>query len=396
MRSSNNSEKLDALNKLNVLKEGGQLFLATVFGSALIFFSNIILARIFNPELFGSYRAIVGLFIFLPSLADLGASLSITKYTAEYTDSRANTIIRFFLALRACVFILLLVFLLAFNAEIATHVLGSPEQAPVVMAGIILFGIIYFDVFRFITLGRGNVQLYATTQFVKYGVAGVCSVVFGYLWGVPAAIGGWSIGWLASSLPNITYVVKNGLLKKTKQAAIDIKRMYVTYSVPAYFLAVPEFFNVGVIPLMSLFFSQRLIGYYAFAMIFYQAVILLPNALFQVLLPRFSRMSAQSIASEGGIALKKIYGMYSIIAIPSILLVHILTNPVIQIIDSQYLPGATTFKIMVSYGILLGYLIIYRSYVAGHAKMRKALVTVIIHLGSLLTISYYAISMVAD
>ena len=160
-------------------------------------------------------------------------------------------------------------------------------------------------------------------------------------------------------------------------------------------MIIPGFIGNAIIPILSLFFSQRLIGYYSFAMVFYQGVISIPNALSSVLLPRFSELNGSDNLNEARIKLKRIFLIYTPIVILGIIFCILFSELFLSIIASAYLPGLLIFKTLVCFGLFVGYLLIYRSYLTGLAKLRRLTIIVIFHNISLFILSFIIMKLIS-
>ena len=71
-------------SEFEVIKYSSLIFLANFSGALILFISNIILSRQFGPEIFGNFKTMLSLSLFLPTLIEFGASVTIVKYTAEF------------------------------------------------------------------------------------------------------------------------------------------------------------------------------------------------------------------------------------------------------------------------------------------------------------------------
>ncbi len=377
-----------------IIKSGGMVFSASLVGSVILFIANLLLSKHFGPEGFGNFKTVIYLSLLLSSTIELGAGITLTKYIAEFSKDRINYIVRWFLKLRIVSYLILLCIIFIFREKIALYFLNDPSLSNLIMAGMLLSALVFFDIFKFISLGFQNFRLYSFSQFLTLTSAGIFTLTFGYLFGIYYAIIGWGLGYLIGNLPNIRFSFAKKIFKKT-DVRLDVKKIFLNYSMPIHLMIIPGFIGNAIIPILSLFFSQRLIGYYSFAMVFYQGVISIPNALSSVLLPRFSELNGSDNLNEARIKLKRIFLIYTPIVILGIIFCILFSELFLSIVASAYLPGLLIFKTLVCFGLFVGYLLIYRSYLTGLAKLRRLTIIVIFHNISLFILSFIIMKLIS-
>ncbi|OYT53471.1 MAG: hypothetical protein B6U72_05835 [Candidatus Altiarchaeales archaeon ex4484_2] len=380
------------LGESEIIRSSGMVFGASLLGSIILFIANLILSKHFGPEGFGNFKTIISLFLLLPALIEFGAGVTLTRYIAQFSNKEEiNYLVRWFLKLRIISYLLLLSIIFILREQVALYFLKDPSLAYLILPGIFLSGFIFFNIFKFISLGFQNFKLYSFSQFLTPASTGVLTIFFGYFFGVYYAIIGWGLGYLIGNLPNIRFSFTEKIFEKTR--VIDVKKIFLGYSIPLHLMIIPGFLGIAVVPILSLFFSQRLIGYYAFAMIFYQGVLLIPAALFSVLLPKFSELEGSENLKEARTKLRKVFLTYTPIVVLGIIACLLFSELFLGIIAPTYLPGLILFKSLICFGLLVGYLLIYRSYLTGLAKMKKLTILVIIQNLSLLVISFIIVEM---
>jgi O-antigen/teichoic acid export membrane protein len=146
----------------------------------------------------------------------------------------------------------------------------------------------------------------------------------------------------------------------------------------------PYIAGQAAIPIMSLFFPQMLIGYYAFGWIFYSGIIMVSNAISSVILPKVSGLESK----EATKVLKKAFGLYTPVVIFGCIACIFLSETFISIFFPAYLPGLPVFVPLVCFGLLIGYLQIYRGYFSGTGKTGKLIAVTSIQNGLLLIVSF--------
>lgn len=377
------------LGESEIIKSSGMVFGASLIGSIVLFVANLILSKHFGPEGFGNFKTVITLFLFLPAMIEFGAGVTLTKYIAQFSNKeKINYLVRWFLRLRVLSYLILLSIIFILREQVALYFLKDSSLAYLITAGIFLSGFFFFDIFRYITLGFQDFKIYSFSRFLTLASLGLLAIIFGYFFGVYYAIIGWGLGYLVGNIPNIQFSFTKKIFEKSK--AIDVKKIFLNYSIPIYLMIIPGFLGTAVVPILSLFFPQKLIGYFAFAMMFYHGIILIPDALFQILLPKFSELNASTTSKQLKTRLKKVFLIYTFIVVLGIVGCLLSSELFITIVAPAYLPALILFKMLFCFGLLVGYLLIYRSYLTGLGKMKKLTLLVIIQNLSLLIISFIA------
>ena len=376
------------LQEVELIRSSGLVFFSIFMGSIFLFISNLFLSRYFGPEIFGNYKTIVNLFLFLPSLIEFGAGATLTKYIAEFGKDkiRINSLIKWFLKFRFLTYLILLLAIFFLKDQMAFYFLKNVSLNYLFLAGLLLTGMVFFEISKSIALGYQNFKLYSYSQFITVGSAGLFTIILGYYFGVFYAIIGWALSYFVGNLPLIwPFINRKFFLMNTE---LNVKKIFFSYSLPIYLMIIPEFLGTAIIPVLSLFFSQKLIGYYSFAWIFYMGVLLIPNALSSVLFPKVSELNGKNNLKKAKGILKKIFIIYTPIVIVGIIGSLLFSSFVVKIIAPDYIPGLIIFKTLICFGLLTGYLLIYRSYLSGLAEFKKLTLTVIVQTVALLIVSF--------
>lgn len=387
--------KINAILGEELIKSSGMVFGASLIGSIILLVSNLVLSKHFGPESFGNYKTVVSLFLFLPALIEFGAGTTLTKYIAEFSDERIHYMARWFLKLRVILYLFLLGFIFIFRNQIAIYFFKDVFLNFLILPGLLIVFFRFFEIFKSITLGFQNFKLYSFSQFLTSASAGLLTVAFGYLFGVYYAIIAYGAGYLIGNLPTIKFsCAKKVFVRKNNQINLDIKKIFFRYSLPIYLMIIPGFLSIGIIPILSLFFSQKLIGYYAFAWIFYSGILLIPNALSSVLFTKVSELSGTKNFKEA----KKKFVMAFIVYTPIVLLgivgCLLISEVFVGIIAPAYLSGLVVFEALVCFGLVVGYLLIYGSYLAGLARIKRLTLLVVIQNISLLIVSFITVKLI--
>lgn len=382
----------DILEETELIKNSGMVFLVSFVGSIFLFISNILLSRYFGPELFGNYKTMINLFLFLPSLIEFGAGATLAKYIAEYGKDKGkiNSLIKWFLKFRVVTYFVLILVMLFLKDQIAFYFLKNVSLSNLVLAGTLFSGLVFFEVFKSIAQGFQDFKIYSFSQFLTVALSGLFTVVLGYYFGVFYAIVGWAFSYFVGNIPVIRFTFRKLTSKKVK---LDIKKIFFGYSLPIHLMIIPGFLGTAAIPILSLFFNQTLIGYYSFAWVFYMGVVLITNALSAVLLPKVSEFNGKKNVKKARITLKRVFIIYTPIVILGIIGTLLFSSFVIRIISRDYLNGLRIFEGLICFGLLSGYLTIYRSYLSGLAEIKKLTLIVLIQNVVLFIVSFIFLSL---
>jgi len=359
------------ISESEIIKYSSLIFLANFSGALILFISNIILSRHFGPEVFGNFKTILGLSLLLPSLIEFGAGVTIVKYTATLIKDKkkVNYLIKSILKLRVISYSLLLVLVFVLKDQIAIYLLKDISLSPLVIPGILISGLFFFEIFKSIALGFQEYKDYSVSKFLTFSSYGILILILGYFFGVYYALIGWALSYFIGNFSLIRLSIRRGLLGKTKK--FDIKKVFLSYTLPMYILFFPELLSLVPIPILSLYYSQRIIGYYSFAMIFYNGIILIPLSLSDYLFPKISGLSGKKNRKVAEEKLKKVLLLYSLVVIPGIITTIFFSDFFIELIAPLYVPSILIFKILVCLGLLSGYFLIYENYLRGLARLKR-------------------------
>jgi len=374
------------------VKSGMTVFLGTFLASITAFFANLFISTMLGPEAFGNFRVMIYLFAFLPIVADLGINSTLTKYLSEYgrESKKIGTIIRNLLMIKAAIFASAIAVLLIFSSQIAQLFLQDYTLGYIVVAGIGYMGANFFVTFSYAMLGFQNFRTYGITQIVSAVSSAVFALAlmqFGLFW----TIVGWSMGPILGSIPPLLFILRkrNGWGREPIETLGILKK----FSLPVYPIDIStSMFNI-IVPIVSLFFVQTIVGYYSFAFMFYFAAILIPTSLSMVLFPKISELHGQRLFSEAKSILKRSFLYYTPIAAVGILATIALSEWFIGTFAQSYLPSVFMFKAIVSLGFVFGYNIIYTNYLKGLCMLKKYAIFMLVQNALLLAVSFILLSM---
>ncbi len=362
------------LSEKDLILNSGMVFGVSFLGALFMFASNIVLAKVFGPNVFGNYKTIVALFMFLPALVDFGASPTLTKYIAEFKarkeDGKINTLIRFFLKIKGFSLVAIVSLIWLFRDTCAQLFLKTPELSYLLLPGLVLSFFILFDITKPIIAGFQNFKLFSFSIFMTTATAGIATVVLGYYYGIYYAILGWPVGYLIGNLPNIWHLAHKKFLHRNT-TKLEISPIFKAYAIPMYGMYILNMSSLLIIPLLSLFFTQKLIGYYGFAWTFYSGLLLIPAAFASVLIPRISELDAEGRKSESRGKLMKMFALYTLIVVAGTVGVLTFSETIILLIASAYIESLLMFKVILITGLLLGYLRIWIGYATGRGNVKR-------------------------
>lgn len=379
--------------KGELIRRGTLVFIATLSASIIAFFANLIISDILGPKSFGDFRTIIYLFAFLPFLVEVGINASLTKYISEFGEGRVKEIrhlIKWFLGIKLLNYALLVLVAFVFRDYIALYFLKDTSLSYMVVAGIFLTALNFFSVFNYIMLGFQNFKLFSLTQFLSSASSTTLAVLLSPF-GIFYMIIGWSFGPLIGNLFNIYFLIKRKFFGPS--IPIDIKKIFRKFSLPIYPVELSTGLFNAAVPILSLFFSQLLIGYYSFAFIFYVAAMLAPNALSMVIFPKVSELNGLKKYDHAKNILRKALEYYTPIVIAGLLFVFFFSEQFISFVAKQYLPSLLMFRVIVSLGLIFGYVTIYANYLKGLGKVKKYAFFVLTQNLILIMVSFVLVSL---
>jgi len=261
--------------------------------------------------------------------------------------------------------------------QIAIHLLKNISLSSLVIPGILISGLFFFEIFKSIALGLQEYKEYSISIFLTLFSSAILILIFGYYFGIYYVLIGWSLSYFIGNIPLIRLSFRRGMLIETKK--FDIKKVFFNYSLPMYILFFPGLLSSAAIPILSLYYSQKIIGYYSFAMIFYNGIILIPLSFSDFLFPKISELSEKKNKRMAEETLKKVFALYSLIVMPGIVTTIFFSDFLIELIAPLYVPSILIFKTLVCLGLLLGYFLIYENYLRGLARLKEFALVVLTH-----------------
>ena len=380
----------DILEEKEFLRDSAIVVFATSFSAILMFLINLVFSRMFGPEVFGNFKNVLYLATVLIALIDFGTGITLTKYIAEFrvrNKKKIGYMTRWFLKLRIISFGIVLLVLFLFRDSLAIYFLHDISLKYLAFSGLFVIGVGFFSVFSWMVKGYENFKLFSFSSILMTVSYGIIGLTLGYYFGVFYAIIGFGIASLIGNLICLNFLLKKGSFSK-EYVKFNVKRIFWKYSVPMYVLTIPSYLGNAVVPLLSLFFSTKLIGYYSFSFMFYYAGLVVPGCLSSVLFPKVSRLNGTRRYDDARNTLKKVMMMYTPIVIGGIIGCLLFSRMIVSFIAPEYLPGLSLFKSLVCFGLLMGYAVIFTSYLAAREKLKETAVVVFVQNVLLFVISF--------
>jgi len=366
------------------------MFIATGGSAIMTFAVNLILARIFGPESFANFKTVTYIVTFFYSLINFGIPVMLTKYVAEFRvkdKERISYLSRWSLKVNLMTNFTLLVLLVIFIKPITIYFLHDPSLSYLVLFSLSLALPSVINIFPSIVLGYENFNLYLISRMVSSIGLALFGVGLGYFFGMPYAIFGWAIANFLGNLICLRFLLKEKTFSK-KDGVFDIKGIFWKFSVPMYIFGLPNSLGSAIVPLLSLFFTAELVGQYSFSFLFYYAGLVIPGTLASVLLPKISRLNSLKNDRKIKETLLKVFFAYTIIVVGGIGGALLFGETIISIIAPQYLPGITFFKVLVSFGLLTGYISIFNSYLTAKEKIKEVALMILLQNALLFLVSF--------
>jgi O-antigen/teichoic acid export membrane protein len=302
--------------------------------------------------------------------------VSLTKYISEFGEGRIREVrhlVKWFLGIKLLSFVVIISITILFRDYIALYFLKDTSLNYLIPAGIFLLAMTFFSVFNFIILGFQNFKLFSLSQFLSSVSAALLAILLSPF-GIFYMILGWGFGPLIANILNIYSLLKRRIFSSS--IPTDVKKIFRKFSLPVYPVELSTNLFNAIIPLLSLFFSQILVGYYSFAFMFYLAAVLIPNALSTVIFPKVSELNGLKNYDHAKNILRKAFMYYTPVVIAGLVFVFLFSEQFISLVARQYLPSLLMFEVLISLGLIFGYVIIYANYLKGLGRVKRyALIT---------------------
>ena len=164
------------------------------------------------------------------------------------------------------------------------------------------------------------------------------------------------------------------------------------FSLPLYVIGILVALLSIIVPILSLFFPQESIGYLSFALLFYTATLLIPNAIASVVFPKVSELNGLKRHGDAKNILRKAFLLYSMVVVMGLLAVFLLSDWMFNLLFVTYLPSLFMFKVLVGLGLIFGFNVIYTNYLQGLGRVKLFGLLVLVQNAILFAVSFMLLS----
>jgi O-antigen/teichoic acid export membrane protein len=337
--------------------------------------STLIFSRFLGPSGYGLFKIAMGLATTAAYILDIGVKFLIPRYIAEFEAKKQPENIAHLLEktllIKAIIAIFVLIFAWFFSQSISQIFFHSVDMEILVWPTIIVFIVVFLDIILPILMGYQNFKMIALTTFlVPFN-----HIIFGlplvYFFGIRGLLFAASIAFIAGSIPAIRFIIKKAK-KGTTLKSFSYKSAYINYSLPAYFSSIPTYINVVIIPFLSLFYTQKQVGYYSFSLSFFTAAQVIPLTLSSVMFPKVAQLNSINKSAQALKTYKRLLVIYTPVAIFLSLFFIPIVEPFIRLFAPAFLPSVNIIILQTISSFAMGYFVITVYYVTAVNKLRLA------------------------
>jgi stage V sporulation protein B len=363
--------------------------------AVLTFVSNVTIAYFFGPENFGVYRVLVIIFgVTIPYLFDFGGTLTLTKYIAELKvkdKGKIGHLSRQFLLFRLATFAVLTLLILAFKEQIVLFFLHDLSYVNLIYPSLVIFITTYFLILNFAVLGYENFRLYGITNTIGRLIYVVAVIWVAYSTGsIYYSLIIYGLAFFIGYILNVPYLLKQGFLDVKER--FNTTKVFLKYSLPMHVFYSTNYLALSSVVLLSPFFSAKAIGYFSWAFQFYWVSTFIAVSIASMLLPKVSKMSGKSQETKG--ILGKIMFLYTPVAVIGVIGTLLFSNLFVSIVGPQYMPGLLVFKVVMVYGFIAGFGLIYISYLTAKSDTKRVAVLQLLVNGILLLLGFLSLKLI--
>lgn len=311
-------------------------------------------------------------------MISFGAHAALPKYISEFSAKNKKKIghlVLWFVKTRLISFLILGILIFLFRYQISMYFFHNTTLAYLIIPGLIYFFSMFFAILPFIVQGYQNFKLFALSSFFAYALPPLAAIIL-LPFNIFYMILGFGLATAISYLITLKFIVKKGAFKAPIR--FDLKKIIWSFSIPMYILGIVFSLSSLAPPIFSLFFTQETIGYYAYALMFYTASLLLPSSISFIILPQTSELNAMKRNKRASTLLKKAFLYYTPVVIFGSLLVLLLSKFVVGLISPNYLPSLPILKTLIIFGLFSGYGLIYSAYLVGKGNIKRTAVVMIV------------------
>jgi len=348
---------------------------STIIGSSLGLATTILLSRIFGPQNFGIFKTLTAIYGLAINFLDFGFQNTLIKYISEFAtkkqEEKINHLIQNLFLFRLIILVIIIPLSIIFREQIVIIFMKDKALSFLIYPIVIFTAIAFLDLTRPIIMGLQNFRLIALTNIITPFFTLLIVIPLSFFFGLPLAIIGLGVANLTGSFICIIYLYNKKVHKKTKKTILVWPKLIFSYGLPSYLSSMPSYAFLLIFPLISLFFNQTKVGYFALSFSFYTMMMIIPGIIGQVLFPRISSLAVRGITRAENM-LKKILSFYVLLIVVEIALGYLFTKSLINIFVPQFLPAVPLAITMIVTGAILGTIVILISYFTALHKLRIA------------------------
>lgn len=317
---------------------------------------SIVLARSVDVAEFGIYSMTVSIQSVMIVFSTFGMNVAVSKFVSEHRTQSVEH------ALRFSTTGLRMVLMFAMATSIVYFALAEPignglysepgivEYIP--YSAIVVFSTAFFAFTAGVVQGNGRVVL---LSLIQVSVPAICLAIIIVLLPRVGIVAAFLALFLAQSIVTI-YVMyrlnRTGFLvlsRSKSDVPFNYRRTLLMFAVPAVLGA------VVVIPLfwigntmLALYSDFQAVGYFAIAMVFFQALLLLPSSVTILLVPRVSSMSSVARDQVGPLVSKSVR-VLAVVLFPVFFLIALFSDDMVELLyGSDYHAAGEVVYLMVT------------------------------------------------
>ena len=358
-----------------LIKNAIFMFSTGIVSAIVSILSNLIFSRFLGPSGYGLFKIAMGLASTAAYVLDIGVKFLLPRYIAEFEAKKQpeNTahLLEKTLLVKAVIAIILLIIAWFFSQSISQIFFHSKNLEILVWPTIIVFIVIFFDLIIPILIGYQNFKLVALTSIL----VPFAHIIFGlplvYILGIRGLLLSAALAFICGSVPAIRFIIKKAK-RGAKLRSFSYKSAYLNYSLPAYFSSIPTYIYIAIIPFLSLFYTQKQVGYYSLSLSFFNAAQLIPLTLSNVMFPKVAQLNSRNKTTAAFQTFKRLLIIYTPLAICGSILSIPLVEPIVRLLVPTFLPATKIIIIQVISAFAMGYFFITVYYVTAIGKLKIA------------------------
>lgn len=337
--------------------------------------SNLIFSRFLGPSGYGLFKIAISLAATAAYLLDVGIKYLIPRYIAEFEAKKQPENIAHLLEktllIKAIIAIIILIIAWFFSQSISQVFFHSRDLEILVWPTMLVFVIIFLDLTVPILIGYQNFKLIALASILVPFAHIVFGLLLVYILGIRGLLLAAALAFITGSIPGIRYIIKK-VKRGAKLRSFSYKSAYFNYSLPAYFSSIPTYIYLVIIPILSLFYTQKQVGYYSFSLSFFTAAQLFSLTLAGVMFPKVAQLNSRNKTAAAFQTFKRLLVIYTPLAICGSILSIPLIEPIVRLLAPAFLPATKIIIIQVITSFVMGYFFITVFYLTAVNKLKMA------------------------